>query len=326
DLYAQNISVPGLSPQYPSVHCTSDGSVCQVTTGMAEINAATTITSLVLSRKFDLKKTYFILAGIAGVNPKHATLGSVTLARFGIQPALQYEIDPREAPETWKTGYFSFGTQSPLEYPTEFYGTEVFELNEALRDAAFGFALAAKLNDTSDAQEYRNKYEAHGPSYDAAIGSPSLLKCDVLTSDVFFSGNILGEGFEDLTSLWTNGHGKYCMSAMEDNAIFEVLVRFHVHELVDFSRVILLRTGSNFDRPPPEMDVLTHLRGEHLNGVQIAVDNIFLAGVEIVKGILGGWDKTFLSGIKPSNYVGDILGTIGGVPGFRPDLILESSA
>ncbi|KAF7550897.1 hypothetical protein G7Z17_g5405 [Cylindrodendrum hubeiense] len=326
DILAQNISVPGLSPQYPAVHCTADGNVCQVTTGMSEINAATTITALVLSSKFDLKNTYFLLAGIAGVNPKYGTLGSVALARFALQPALQYEIDPREIPEDWKTGYFSFGTKSPTEYPTEFYGTEVFELNEALRDVAFDFASTATLNDTTHTQEYRSKYEAGGSVYDAATKPPSLIKCDTSTSDVFFSGNFLGEAFEDVTSLWTNGIGKYCMSAQEDNAILEVLIRFHVHKSVDFNRVIVLRTGSNFDRPPPGIDAVTHLRGEHLNGVKIAVDNIYLAGVEILKGILGGWDETFINGVKPSNYVGDVFGTIGGVPGFKPIRDQDTSA
>lgn len=33
DLYARNITVPGLSPLYPDVHCTADGSVCELITG-----------------------------------------------------------------------------------------------------------------------------------------------------------------------------------------------------------------------------------------------------------------------------------------------------
>lgn len=96
DLLAHNISVSGLSPLYPEVHCTKDGSVCQVVTGESEINAATTITSLVRSPKFDLTTTYFLIAGIAGVNPKVATLGSVAFAKYAVQIALGYEIDARE--------------------------------------------------------------------------------------------------------------------------------------------------------------------------------------------------------------------------------------
>ncbi len=33
------------------------------------------------------------VAGIAGINPKVATLGSVTFARYAVQVALEYEID-----------------------------------------------------------------------------------------------------------------------------------------------------------------------------------------------------------------------------------------
>lgn len=33
DVLAQNISLPGLSPLFPEVHCTADGEVCQITIG-----------------------------------------------------------------------------------------------------------------------------------------------------------------------------------------------------------------------------------------------------------------------------------------------------
>jgi len=35
NVLAQNITVPGLSPLYPQVHCTSSGDICQVTIGEA---------------------------------------------------------------------------------------------------------------------------------------------------------------------------------------------------------------------------------------------------------------------------------------------------
>jgi hypothetical protein len=54
------------------------------------------------------------------------------------------------------------------------------------------------------------------------------------------------------------------------------------------------------------------------NGFLIAIDNIYLAGVEIVKGVLKNWDCTFKKGIKPTNYIGDIFGSLGGEPDFGP--------
>lgn len=37
DILAKNISVPGLSPLYPDVHCTESGDVCQIITGEAGV-------------------------------------------------------------------------------------------------------------------------------------------------------------------------------------------------------------------------------------------------------------------------------------------------
>jgi purine nucleoside permease len=33
NLLAQNITVPGLSPLFPEVHCTKKGDICQIITG-----------------------------------------------------------------------------------------------------------------------------------------------------------------------------------------------------------------------------------------------------------------------------------------------------
>ena len=120
NLLAQNITVPGLSPLFPQVHCTAKGDVCQVVTGESEINAASTISAFVLSSKFNLTKSYFMIAGIAGVNPKVATLGAVTFAKYAVQVALQYEFDMRDLPGNFTSGYIPFGADSPSDYPEEY--------------------------------------------------------------------------------------------------------------------------------------------------------------------------------------------------------------
>lgn len=81
--------MPGLSTIYPDVFCTASGEVCQLVTGEAEINAAASVMALVLSPRFDLTQTYFFIAGVAGVSPEVATIGSVTFARYAVQVGLQ---------------------------------------------------------------------------------------------------------------------------------------------------------------------------------------------------------------------------------------------
>ena len=247
-----SVSSPGFSPLYSDARCTANGTVCLFTTGESEINSAASLMALVLSKRFDLRNTYFLAAGIAGVNPRHGTLGSVALIKYAVQVALQYEIDSRSLPADWPTGYIAYGREYPHEYPSITYGTEVFELNENLQDIAYNLASNATLSDADGPTQYRALYQE-----EIASQPPSVLKCDSATSDVYYSGRRLSEAFENTTSLWTNGTGVYCMSAQEDNAILEVLVRGAIEERVDFSRVAILRAGKS----QPIFCLLQELRG-----------------------------------------------------------------
>jgi purine nucleoside permease len=99
--------------------------------------------ALALSHIFDFTKTYFLVAGIAGINLEVASICSVTFARFAVQVAMQYEIETRELPDNFTTGYIPFGADTPEEYPTSIYGTEVLEFNTALQNMAIEFAKKA---------------------------------------------------------------------------------------------------------------------------------------------------------------------------------------
>ncbi|KAJ5086169.1 hypothetical protein N7532_010940 [Penicillium argentinense] len=319
NLLAHNISVPGLSPTYPDVHCSEDYEICQLITGEAEINAAVTVASVAFSPQFNLTQTYFFVAGIAGVNPKRTTTGSATFARYAVQVALQYEFDIRELPSNYSTGYVPLGSQYPNQYPTLIYGTEVFEVNANLRSIAAGFARRANLSDSATARAYRPHYKTPSGLYKAATLPPSIVECDTATSDVYYSGNLLATAFENTTKLFTNGTGDYCSSAQEDNATLEVLLRSSVHNLTDFSRIIVMRTASDFDRPYPGSTATHNLFESSVQGgFELALENIYRAGIEVVQGILKEWDTTFADGVKPSNYIGDIFGTLGGTPDFGP--------
>jgi len=322
DLLAHNITVPGLSPLYPDVHCTASGDICQVITGEAEINAASTISALVYSPLFNFTKTYFFIAGIAGVNPEVATLGSVTFARFAVSVALQYEFDAREIPDNFTTGYVPQGSTFPSEYPQSIYGTEVFEVNDALRQMAISWASTAALNDSTAAQAYRANY-ASTAAYKAGSMGPSVVGCDTATSDVYFSGNLLSEAFQNTTALYTNGSGIYCTTAQEDTATLEGLLRGAVANKTDFSRIIVMRTASDFDRPYAGESDIYNLFYADQGGFEPAIENIYLAGIKVVEGILQGWETTFEAGVTPTNYIGDIFGTLGGKPDFGPGSIFN---
>ncbi|KAF7358212.1 Purine nucleoside [Mycena venus] len=325
NVLAQNISVPGLSPLFPEVHCTKNGSICQLTTGEGEINAASTVAALLHSSAFDLRTTYFLIAGIAGVNPKITTIGSVTFARYAVQVGLQFEIDAREIPAKFPTGYFPQGTTAPGQYPRDLYGTEVFEMNENLRQLAFRLAKTAEpqLNDTADSRAARVPYLT-APQFAAAGGSPSVVLCDTATSDTFWSGTLLAEAFENTTKLFTNQSAKYCTTQQEDSATLNALLRGALTKTIDFSRIIVMRSASDFDRPPPGESAVASLLGP-TPGFVPSILNLHIAGVKIVQAIVSGW-KDFEGGVKATNYIGDIFGSLGGKPDFGPGSIFGGKA
>ena len=144
--------------------------------------------------------------------------------------------------------YVPQGSTDPTEYPQSIYGTEVFEVNDNLRQLAIDFAKTAMLNDSTDAMAYRAHY-ASTSAYEAGSQAPSVVGCDTATSDVYFSGALLSEAFENTTKLFTNGSGVYCTTAQEDTATLEALLRGAIANLTDFSRIIVMRTASDFDRP-----------------------------------------------------------------------------
>src|SRR5689334_27701 len=88
----QEIRVPGLSADYPSIRCNTQ-QVCLMVTGMGQTNAAASTLALALSPKFDLRKSYFLIAGIAGINPKHGTLGTTAWAHYLVEFGTQWELD-----------------------------------------------------------------------------------------------------------------------------------------------------------------------------------------------------------------------------------------
>lgn len=249
------------------------------------------------------------------MNPHVATIGSVAFSRFSIQVALEYEFDTREIPGNFTTGYIPLGAMRPQDYPLNIYGSEVFELNLNLRSRAVYLAKLSPLNETVDVMSYSAKY-----GYEPTMKPPTIVECDTVCSDVYFSGTLLSDSFNNYTQLLTNGSSLYCMTAQEDNATLEAMTRAALAGVLDFSRIILSRVGSDFDRPPAGVSDYDHLFYGSTGGFDLSLENLFLAGNPVVEDILKYWTTTYEKGIAPGNYIGDILNTLDSPYGIPPDI------
>lgn len=284
------------------------------------INAALSVNTLVSSGRFDFTKTYFILSGIAGGNPRVTTLGGVAFARFAVQVDTQMEWDAREIPTSWYAGYVPMGATTPNSFPLGIHGSEVYELNSNLRKVSMELAQQVTLEDSKEAAMTRATYEGSPDDmYRAATLPPAIIEGDVLSSNTFWHGFYLSESMDNVTKVYTAGKGNYAMTAQEDTAILSALLRAALQKKVDFSRILLMRAASNFDREPTT-DVPPQLPWVMDSGGLVpAVRNLYNTGVKIIEAILAGWSSKFERGIKPDNYVGDIFGSLGGQPDFVPD-------
>jgi purine nucleoside permease len=278
------IEVPGLSPDYPKVKCSTQG-VCLLTTGMGHSNAAASVAALIFSGRFDLTHSYFLIAGIAGIDPNVGTIGSATWARYLIDFGLQHEIDAREMPKGWTSGYFGIQTTNPNAKPDLAYRTEVFQLNEDLLQWALALSKGAELNDNATARAYRHHYRQA-----AARRPPSVIQCDTAAGDTYWHGDLLGRRAEKWTALLTDGKGRYCTTQQEDNASYEALKRGAAAGLLDLHRVAVLRTGANFDRPYVGQTAYASLQAKS-GGYNPALNNIVAAGTPLISEIVAHWDR-----------------------------------
>ncbi len=278
------VRVAGLSAEYPDVRCTDSG-ICVMTTGMGHANAAASTMALVLSPRLDLTHAWFVVTGIAGIDPDLGTLGAAAWARYLVDFGLQQEFDARDAPASWDGGYVGIGAADPSIRPKLEYGTEVFQLDEALLQRALALSGTARLEDNAAAAATRKQYPQA-----AAQAAPGVLQCDTLAGDTWWHGQRLGERATRWTALLTEGKGRYCTTQQEDNATYEALRRGAAAGRLDLHRVAVLRTGANFDRPHPGQTAQESLNAPS-GGFPIATANLYRAAWPLVSDIVARWPQ-----------------------------------
>src|SRR5579862_4726419 len=129
--------------------------VLAVLTGVGTAKAAGSIMALGLDPRFDLRKAYWMVDGIAGVDPADASLGSAAWAEWVVDGDLGYEIDGREIPAGWPTGFVPLGKSKPYELPRNEDHGEVYRLSATLTDWAFHLTEHVNLSDTPEMQKDR---------------------------------------------------------------------------------------------------------------------------------------------------------------------------
>ena len=259
-------------------------------TGMGSIKSATATLALGLDPRFDVSHAYWLVAGIAGIDPHRASVGSVAWAHYLVDGDLAHEIDPREIPADWKWGYFALRSKGPNDpTPLSPDNGEMFELNPALANWAYGLTRNLALGDDPAIAAERARYTG----LPMAQRPPFVLQGDQLAAMTFWHGAMMTDWAHDWVDFWTRGKGVFVTSAMEETGTFQSLTYLSQVGRADRNRVMVLRGGSNFTMPPPGVSAADHLLRENqgYSGMTAALEGLYRAGSVVIDELLDHWDR-----------------------------------
>jgi purine nucleoside permease len=256
-------------------------------TGGGITNATTSITTLALDERFDLSDAYWMVAGIAGADPQDASLGSAAWAKWIIDGDLAKEIDSREIPEDWPYGYIALGAKKPNTLDGGWQvDTVKFELNSGLVDWAYDLTKDFPLPENEAVKAFSEIYSG----YPNAIKPPFVMIGGSLASSTYWHGFALNDWANDWVDLHTGGKSNFVMSNMEDSGTATALQRVAKTGKVDFERLLVLRTASNFATPPIGKDVAWSLNAPYPADGRPALEAAYSLTKVVADAIIAGWD------------------------------------
>ncbi len=258
-----------------------------ILTGAGTAHAAATVMALGLDPEFDLRHAYWLIAGIAGASPDRASLGSAVWARWVVDGDLGYEIDAREIPQNWPTGMVPLGRARPYEQPVEPMAGQVFHVNDGLARWAFEQTRGIRLEDSARLAEIRGHFDGA-----AAQEPPKVRMGDEVSSATYWHGARMDAWATEWMRYYTHGDGVFVTTAMEDSGTLESLQLLAKDGRVDWNRVMVLRTVSNFDRQPRGVDAATSLSYQRVSrfGAYLpSLASAYAVGHAVVEELIGNW-------------------------------------
>jgi len=248
------------------------------------------VTMLGMDPRFDLRRTYFMMAGIAGVDADRASVGSAAWAQWVVDGDNVNEIGEHDAPQDWPYGIIPYGTSRPDEKPGPRDWSQkpmAFELDPGLVAWAYRLSKDVLLTDTPELSRYRASYVGH-PN---AQRPPFVLLGDTLGTARYWHGPSLTRWAEHWCELYTGGKARFVMTECEDQSIAYALFLLGRAHRVDAKRYLVLRTASNYSEPPPGMTVVQSLLTGEAEGTVLAAESAYRVGAPVVHALVEHWNR-----------------------------------
>jgi purine nucleoside permease len=259
-----------------------------ICTGGGISNATSSIMALGLDGRFDLRKTYWIVAGIAGGDPLDVSLGTAAWAKHVVDGDLLYEIDAREIPADWPYGMLPLGAKKPNDIA---HGWTVDTIHYALDSKLVDWAFALTKEHPPEDFPTLAKFRTQFAGYPNALRPPFVTIGDSLASSKYWHGAKMNEWANDWVKLHAGPDANFMMSDMEDSGTLTALRRLSRADRVDLQRVLVLRTASNYTTPPPGKSAAWSATAEYPGEGVPALEAAYQTGNIVVQALLKDWAR-----------------------------------
>jgi purine nucleoside permease len=261
-----------------------------IVTGVGSIRASASIMALGMDPRFDLRRAYWLVAGIGGVDPNDASVGSAAWANWLIDGDLAHEIDAREIPRDWTTGYIPLSGDRPYERPVDNSNGNAYRLDPGLVEWAYHLTRGTRLDDSASLRQLRLRYVG----FPEAQRPPFVLKGDVLAAMTFWHGRQLNRWANRWIDYWTAGRGNFVMTTMEDTGTAQALTLLDQAGLVDLDRLLVLRTASNYATQYRGISAARSLAGEEHGEYSAyfpSLEAAYRVGQPVVTELTEHWER-----------------------------------
>ncbi|WP_240606420.1 purine-nucleoside phosphorylase [Phenylobacterium kunshanense] len=276
----ETVKIPGI--ERPA-RLSPDG-VLAITTGMFG-RARGSMAALLLDPRFDFSKSYFLMAGIAGVDPKIGSIGSAAWSDWVVDADPLYEIDDREITPGWPWGLYAFHSKGPGEKGSgEGASGMAWRLDPGLTQWAYRLTRDIALPDGPKLAAERAGYKDEP----AAQQPPRVFVGSSLATVRFWHGRRRTDWARDWVRLQTDGAGVLAMTDGEDQAVLDTLNLYAKEGRVDPRRVLVLRTASNYSWPGAGKPMRIEFAD---GGSAAAFEAAYRVGSPVVKALVAGWDR-----------------------------------
>lgn len=264
---------------------------------LTPVTTSELVMALCLDPRFDLRRTYWLVNGISGIDPASGSIGSAVWSEYVVDADAMREVDEAEMPSGWPYGLFAIDADAPGKLPggdarvggwngAKLEYTMAYHLNGGLARWAYGVSSAVSLPDSPTLKAWRGKYAG----YPRAQLPPRVMMGDSLGTARYWHGARRTQWARDWVKAWTGGKGTFSTTSMEQQDYVGTLTRMAEKGFLDINRVMLLRSASNYSMPPPGQGVETTI-GDESVGTDAALESAYRAGSSVVHELLRHWDR-----------------------------------